>query len=357
MEFETEAVFEATIDPRSLREARRTVEDEVGDLPVDVQMQASAGGAGGSRDWDIEHDLSRERNQLLRRLVDANEQGNFDRALRGGGGALGGLVGGGALALGLGAAGLAGALGGLGEGLSLNVPDIPPLPVPNIPPLDIPSIPPLEVPSIPPLDVPNIPPLEIPEIDPIPVNAPEAIPLVPPDDTPSGSGEGSGTGEGTGGDSGAPDGLPVTPPELNPPEVVGGAAAAGAGALAAREAARRLSGGGLGGTPSAAAPFAAPAIVAGDVGRRADEQPADQRNIIERFFANLRPNLGGTTAATAALTSSSGNRAEQNRPVNINATSEARVEGVGRREAERIAERKAQEMADEIRRNLSGRGF
>lgn len=181
-DFATEATFEAVIDSASLRDARQTVEDELGDIEVEVAAQTSgAGGAGGgemaSRDramgrklqsqqldtldenlgldeerndllqeiveteakvaaqtdsggggelaqreramgrqietqqldtLDQNLELDEDRNELLSELVDAQEQGNYDRATRGSLG--GGMLAGGAV--------VAGVIGSVGSALS-----------------------------------------------------------------------------------------------------------------------------------------------------------------------------------------------------------------------------------------------
>lgn len=84
-EFGVDAVFHATVAPDSLRNSRREIENKLGDIEVDVAVQTAGGGGGGGgpnpilREWDIEHDLSRERNLLLRAMLEEDEQRRFDR--------------------------------------------------------------------------------------------------------------------------------------------------------------------------------------------------------------------------------------------------------------------------------------
>ena len=137
-EFEVQNTIDVVIDDRSLTEAKADVEEALSSVPMDVQAEVSGAGGGSevaARDrarqrqlltnqtssieelretleetdveteWQEQHALSRERNRLLEQLVDAQEEGNFDRAARAGGGLLGGgaaILGGGAL-LGIGA--------------------------------------------------------------------------------------------------------------------------------------------------------------------------------------------------------------------------------------------------------------
>lgn len=373
MEFDTEAVFQATIDPQSLRDIRRTVEDEVGDLPVDVQMQASGGGVGGGRDWDIEHDLSRERNFLLQQLLDEQREGNFDRAVRSGG--VGGALGLGLLGAGI--AGLGSALGGLGD-FKLKPPEIPdaldPVNVlvpPKLDPVDVPvpdALNPVDVPE------PSWLPIDIPTPDwiPIPVDAPSSIPITfeSPSTTTDPSGDPSPSPGPSpspapttppeleapivpddGGGSGIPQGFPTGPPELNAPEVAAGVAAGGGGALLARETVRRVGGGA--GRSTAAAPLALPSVIAAQTARRGNER--EDPNVVERFFADLIPSSNRSRTTTEALTAE--NSASASRTSSINVSTEVRVDGTDRREVERIADQKANEAADKIRRNLTGNGF
>ena len=132
-EFSTEAVFEATVSSSALKSARQTVEDELGNMEVQVAAQVEKGGDSGggnpARDramgrrnqsrqidaltdiqasvseqptseaildeWETEHQLDETRNELLRDLADAQEQQNYDQSARGarGGNGLGKLLG------------------------------------------------------------------------------------------------------------------------------------------------------------------------------------------------------------------------------------------------------------------------
>jgi len=78
---------------------------------MDVRAEVSGGGGGGGAggdvadEWREQHSLSRDRNRLLRSMLEQQEEGDYDRASRSAGGLLGGggaLLGAGAL-LGVGA--------------------------------------------------------------------------------------------------------------------------------------------------------------------------------------------------------------------------------------------------------------
>gem|GEM_PF-2433127 len=115
-EFSTEAVFEATVSSSSLKSARQTVEDELGNMEVQVAAQVEKGGDSGggnpARDramgrrnqsrqidaltdiqasvseqptseaildeWETEHQLGETRNELLRDLADAQVEKGGD---------------------------------------------------------------------------------------------------------------------------------------------------------------------------------------------------------------------------------------------------------------------------------------
>jgi hypothetical protein len=134
-EFATTSIIEVRVDQSSLRDARKIIEDDLGDVTVDVDASSpsgqlsNSGSAGVERrsrenalsrqllnsqsdtlsgiqetieerpaldEWETQHELSQERNDLLRELVETTEDGNFQRAKSGGlgvssmlGGALG----------------------------------------------------------------------------------------------------------------------------------------------------------------------------------------------------------------------------------------------------------------------------
>lgn len=161
-EFETGALLELEVSQQSLREARATIEDDLGDVEVDVSATAADDVSGGGsriagreramsrqlsnnqlsvlqeiddRGEDM-HTLAIERNELLADLVDEMESGNRASA-RSGGGGLGGV------GLALGGVTLA---AGLGSVLSdFSWPDLPEWEWPPLPPLEWPDPPDLEV--------------------------------------------------------------------------------------------------------------------------------------------------------------------------------------------------------------------
>ncbi|QLK25408.1 hypothetical protein HYG81_15140 [Natrinema zhouii] len=134
-EFSTSATIDVQVSPGSLREARGTIEDELGGAQVDVSS-STGGGSGGrmagreramGRQLQTETnnhltenlDLNRERNELLRRLVDINEKDA--QTSRGGGGM------GGALGLAIGGIGLGSMLlGDLGSTIGDAIPELSP---------------------------------------------------------------------------------------------------------------------------------------------------------------------------------------------------------------------------------------
>ncbi|OYR54325.1 hypothetical protein [Halorubrum halodurans] len=210
-EFETQNTVDVVVDDRSLTEAKADVEEAFSSVPMDIQAEVSATGGGSevaARDrarqrqlltdqtesleelgetleeadiegeWQAEHELSRERNRLLERLVDVQEEGNFDRAARSGGGLLGGgaaILGGGAL-LGI------GALSSVLSGFSW--PSLPEFSWPDLPDLDPPAEPdwhPLDVvePEPAPVEEPSEAPVA--EPDPVEVTEPEPVEVAEPD--------------------------------------------------------------------------------------------------------------------------------------------------------------------------------
>lgn len=97
--FETQASLSISIPKRELRNARRTLEEELGDVGVGINAQTGGGGAGasmladGGRALGELRSLAKDRNDLLRELID---QLQLDGGgVPGGGGGGGGLPGGG----------------------------------------------------------------------------------------------------------------------------------------------------------------------------------------------------------------------------------------------------------------------
>jgi len=194
--FDSGVELDVTVSSSSLRSARKTIEDGLGDVEATVSPNGpaySGGGSGGSEvasreaamsrqllssqnnkldsvtdSWGENLELNERRNFLLEELLEATgsgEGGGLDGPTpRGNGGLLGGLAGGAAL-LGLGALTIGGL--GLGKLSDIEVPDIPPLEVPDIPPLKVPDVPQLGVPDIPDLGVPDIPKLGVPDVPPL----------------------------------------------------------------------------------------------------------------------------------------------------------------------------------------------
>ncbi|MFC4549377.1 MULTISPECIES: hypothetical protein [Halorussus] len=130
--FSTKSLLQVEVEKSSLRDARKEIQSGIGDVTVQVDASsassqlANAGGGdaverasreramsrqlldaqtdvlSGLREdlqerpvldeWEIEHDLSRTRNDLLRELLEVTEKGNLRG--RAGGGGLGGMLGG-----------------------------------------------------------------------------------------------------------------------------------------------------------------------------------------------------------------------------------------------------------------------
>jgi hypothetical protein len=192
-EFETESTFHAVVDTASLRDARKEVERELGDIELSVDAVAQTGGSGGggrggraggrgsisetNSYLDELDDLAIERNDILRELLEETELGNRTqgRGRLGGGGGLLGLLG---LGLGAGALGLSGLTDAL-KNFDPNLPEIPgeiDVPVPDEIPVDAPD-------SIG-IDAPGELPVDIPALDEIPIDVPENVPLDAPEDLP-----------------------------------------------------------------------------------------------------------------------------------------------------------------------------
>jgi len=209
--FDSLVELEVGIEQGSLRDARKSIEDGLADVEATVSPTGPAygggsGSGGGSNvasreramsrqllssqnnkldtvtdSWGQNLELNERRNFLLEELLESTgtgDGGGLDGPTpRGSSSLLGGVAGGGASLLGMGAL----AIGGLGLGKLTDIkpPDIPPLEVPDIPPLKAPDAPELKVPDIPKLGVPEIPKLEAPNIPPL--KAPDIPPLSVPD--------------------------------------------------------------------------------------------------------------------------------------------------------------------------------
>jgi hypothetical protein len=173
MSFESSVEFEARLDQQSLREARRTVENELGDVEVSVgsgsmvgaRADGGRGTPGGGRSRRVTRNLLQQGSQLDS-VISLGDRRNFlleeileaiqDDGVGGGGGGglrlprlpgLGGLIGGlgGALTVGLSAA----ALSTIAEGLDINIPEGLPTEIPVTIPDVLPSEIPVTLPEIP----------------------------------------------------------------------------------------------------------------------------------------------------------------------------------------------------------------
>ncbi|GAA0539657.1 hypothetical protein ABNG02_15720 [Halorubrum ejinorense] len=198
-EFETQNTVEVIIDDRSLTEAKADVEEALSSVPMDVQASVSgggggSGGGGAADEWREQHSLSRERNRLLEELVDAQEEGNFDRAAR----SAGGLLGGGAAILGAGALLGVGALSSVLS--SFSWPELPKLEPPGWLPPRVPE------PDWHPLDVVEPDPVPIEQPDPLPVEQPDPVPIADPTSAPASDPQPGGTS--------SPDGAPAPPDDI-----------------------------------------------------------------------------------------------------------------------------------------------
>lgn len=381
-QFDSEVELEVVVDQSSLRDARAEIEAEMGDVAVGVSSGTSGTAQladGGGRSDVVDHTsdlvgLAETRNDLLRDLVDAQEQGNFDRALRGGGGgALGGAL------LGL------GAIGGLGAGLvsflqnfEFDPPPIPPLGVPEaLDPVDVPVPAPLD-----PVDVPvpgALDPVELPvpdALDPLTVPEPEWLPIeVPtPGESPTPAPTTTPTTDPSGdarpaGETGAADptsGPTVTTPSGEPASAawlsdVGDSApegtlasdpsgsGSGVGArevgggllgLGVLEALRRgVSGGGTAtGSPGSSVGFPA---IGSQLAARSDLLPD-------------LPNFGRQRQAmTMSTPTASNTESISARPTNVSVQNNVTAEGVSERELERAMEQAKREAKEELRRELT----
>lgn len=369
-EFGVSTTLEAEVDQQSLRQARQEIEAELGDIEVSVTAEGSpsqsVGRGGSSRGFakvntlldDLDTKALR-RNELLEDLLDATEQGDFTRATGGGaGGVLGGLFLGG---LGL----LGGALSGLGD-FELEPPDIPPLEPPKIPPVvvDKPDWLPLGVPEpdwLPievtfPDESPDSSPItpRVPYIDqtpyPEPAPTPAPGPVTDPLFTP---GEGNPVEQVDPSPSPSP-----TFPTIGVPEAILGGGAAVGGALALKQLAGATRGG-----SSAAAPIAAPSVIAARAGRDAQNTPDDQQNIVQRFFDRLVPDLdrnramrmSTATATSTASISARENRAGSGSDVTIEHSPTYEVSGLDEvRRKQEQDRRELEQKIDRLQQSLSG---
>lgn len=398
-QFDSEVELEVVVDQSSLRDARDEIEGEMGDVAVGVGSGGTSGtaqltGASGGRDV-VDHTselvgLAETRNDLLRDLVDAQEQGNFDRALRGGGGgALGGAL------LGL------GAIGGLGAGLvsflqnfEFEPPSIPPLNVPEaIDPVDIPVPEPLDPVDVPvpgaldPVELPvpdALDPISIPEPDWLPIEVPAAGESPAPSETPAPSPSPSPSpgDDRTTDDTPAPvtnpttdpasDGRPtgetgVEDPQNQPAaqaprfmtddspastsdpsgggsgvgaeEVLG--AGAGVGALEALR--RSLQGGGTaGGSPGSSIGFPA---IGSQLAARSDLLPD---------LPDLGRNRTRRRAMSAETPTASNTESISARPANVSVQNDVTVDGVDERQLDLKLDEAKRDIREQLRRELTG---
>ncbi|UIP00332.1 hypothetical protein Hbl1158_02885 [Halobaculum sp. CBA1158] len=454
-EFDVDATFNATVAPQSLRSARQTIEDSLNDIEVQVAAQTSAG-AGGDRqiasreramqrqlqtqqvdaltgiegaldepaaapglidEWEVEHDLSERRNDILLELLDQMEQDSFDRATRGGGGGMAALGVAGAFAPFVAAGGLAAGALTVGDELMdfLGDYEAPDLGVPPIPDLDAPDLPPLEPPSsLPALDV------DDPDWLPITIDEPEWLPILPPDgegeDTPGNRDENpsrdpsrnpdrqpgprdspgptavpdgrdevpdtpstpdrqpgpldapgpTAVPDGTGdvpddlpprvpGGSGSPDSGPLG--DVGIEEIIGGGVGAGVGAGLLK---KIIDGSGAAGGSSAGVPFALPSILGAQ-----DAQREDQGLLEELFNVDWSAGGGMATAAIgpavqAASQPGRSNRAGDRRRERTGGDTTANVTveaaGVTQRDLDQAFEDVKRELRREFQSSFSGGG-
>jgi hypothetical protein len=382
-EFSTEAVVEATVDPGSLRDVRRTVEEGLADIETQVAVQTGsvdtgsrpATGRGLARNRqhlaeqtdqiDENLRLNERRNALLEDILDAQEQDTFNRASGGGGS---GLVGGGAFLAAVTGVGLGGGLISFLKGFEFGTPDIPPLKPPDRPdwiPIDV------TVPD----DVPA------PDSDPAPVKDPNEVPIgEPPKPYPVGEPKGDYPIEDPSGspdypiedpstgpkypvedvpdsiDVNAPDsidlGITITPEQVISAVTAGGIAAGVSG---------WLSGGGsttTGGSAGASGiGFPTLAPIFGNAGRQAERKAPDERNFIEQWLADITEDVGTSRTQTstqrAQLTTDRADRGPDSSEVTVDVT--INQDGVSERDLERGMDRAKQDALDEFRREFSGR--
>ncbi|WP_435065893.1 hypothetical protein [Halobaculum sp. EA56] len=358
-EFDVDAVFDATVAPESLRSARQTIEDELGSIEVQVAAQTGAGGrdriAGRERamerqlqtqqvdaltdiqgaldepgaapavldEWDVEHELSERRNEILLEILDQQQESDFDRAKQLG--QLGATLGATAALITAGLAGIAGA-----------IPDVPrtspgaPAPDPNFkPPGGGGSAP---------------------------------VPVAPGGDLTRGP-----SGDVTFGPDGTPSPKPGPLGDVGPGEVIGGVlAATGIGALT-----RQLGRGTPSPGASAAAPFALPSILAAQDAQRGGN---GERGLLERLFGvNLSKGGGqrGGVAPAAILPFGAArtgarigreirqNRAgqqKQKRGGDTSVTVNVDVTGVSERELDQALKQAKNEVLNEVSQGISSGG-
>jgi len=444
MEMDVNAVFNATVAPESLSRARRDVEEELGDIEVQIAAQTGTGSRGGGQiasreramerqlqtqqvdaltgiqgaldepgaapavldEWDIEHDLSERRNEILLELLDQEEKSDFDRAM-GGSGVVGiGLT---LAALTAGAVGSK-LIGFLGD-YEFEPPDIPPIPrlepPEDIPRPDAPPEPdwhpltvtkpdwlPLEMPGgegentptepdgdpqpdTPPSPDPQPGPLDAPGPTAVPDGRdeePDAPPVPSTPDSPVGGPGPIPVPTGTDsvpeelpprdpGETGSPDPGPLD--DIDPIDIVGGVSGVLGGGILARE----LTGTGGSAGASGAAPFALPSILAGQDAQRGDRQ--GERGLLEEIFGVDWSATGGGGAAfisppvpESVAPRDDGGESRKNRAgerrrqqsgepkvdVTVNA------DGTTERAVERAIEDAKQELRSEWQRTFGGRG-
>lgn len=370
-EFSTESELDIIVNPSSLQTARDEVEAVLDEVQIDATLSSSGGVArqSGGRseqlqsrqldelgeiqtaledradvadEWDLQHDLSRERNELLRELGDELGQSRFDRAASGGGGLAGGLIG-------LGLAGVVGTIGGfvskLGD-IDLKLPDdLVPLPIEEPP----------EIPYGGPDPVP------VKEPDPVGYTGPDPIPVEDPtgDETPTDDPDPAPTDN--------PMQNPTTPgdpveipevgfpevPEISIPEVgvgvAGGALAAGGAKILSEVggAAPKTAGGGIG--------FPSPGGIVAGIAGRAEQRERSDRSPIGRLLTDMIGDkiggAGGATAATGVATAAVSESASRSGEMGSSTTPRIEFSPTYNLDTKEI-ERQFQSDLDELRRQL-----
>lgn len=363
-EFGVEAVMEIRPSSRSLREAKATIEDEIGDLEVDITATVDDAGGGGGRasrdramsrrlqDKQLDHlrsvvdageenlELDQDRNTILREMLETMEAGNYAQATdRDGGkpprGRRGRDVG-----LGLGALGVA-LLSLIGSGAASGAPTEDPNALP---------IPPEEAPG----------------------GSPGPTPVTSPNSLPRGTGLTPGDGTGTPSPTPGPGGNDSPMPNIGPEEIVGGAAA-GASAYGLSKGISQLLGGASGVAQSVFS--GAPAAVAAGAAKDSQNKPRDQQGWLEKIFGDAfeSTGVGGASSPAAFINMQSaletgqnlgdggGNRAGERQrqrrggpPENINVN--VTLEGATERDVRDAMEKAKEEAVNEVAGGFSGGG-
>jgi len=358
-EFSTEGRLTVSVDDRSLRDARKKIEAAVPEVPATLEASAPGGGGRGSevaaRDrarmrklTNEQIDLSLTRNDLLRQLVESQEQENELRARGGSGGAASAV---GALALATSPL----ALGGL-IASQIDFPSsddlVPELPSPGeyVPPLPDADdfVPPLPdageyVPTLPSTDD-LVPPL--PDADdfvpPLP-DPGEYVPTLP-----------TLTGED----------LVPNPPSAE--EILTAIVGGGTAEITRRVVNRPPGGSSAAPTNSVLPPTLLPSSLTTLFTQQSFQKEEQNRNPIEKWIADqfngTNPTATGTTAATgpllqAALQNADNPRNEasrrremRNNSTTVEANADVTVQGLTRREVRDVVR---QEIQDQIARELN----